>query len=160
MALIVVPARSTTGSAVTIRDDQNTGSQANVGDIIKYVHLVIQAGNRDINVESEDTGWLEWAVTFEKESATSIPSTNTGLVTLGNIAMNMFRGDCLLTGQIPIGSIQPITQEIMIKIPKNKVKLQLGSSLQFHTFFRSVDSTDMRTDNIRLVKSTFYKLYV
>ena len=131
-----------------------------MGDIIKYVHLVIQAANRDIGVESADTGWIEWAVTFEKESATSIPSTNTGLVTLGNIAMNMFRGDCLLTGQIPIGSIQPITQEIMIKIPKNKVKLQLGSSLVFHTFFRSTDSTDTRTDNIRLVKSTFYKLYV
>ena len=158
--LISVPQRSGTGSNVTIRDSQNTSNIANVGDVLKYVHIVLQAGNRDTNVEAGDTGWLEWAVTFEKEKISTIPSTNVGVVTLGNIAMNMFRGDCLMTGQLPIGSIQPIVQEIMIKIPKNKVKLQLGSALQLHTYFRSVDSADVRTDNIRLVKSTFYKLYV
>ncbi len=161
MELVSVPARSGDGTVATIRDSQDTATKANVGDIIKYVHVVLQCGNRDTNVEAGDTGWLEWALVFEKEtSGTVIPSTNTGLLTLGVIAQRMFRGDCLLTGQIPIGSIQPITQEIMLKIPKNKVKLQMGSSLVLHTFFRSVNSADVRTDNLRLVKSTFYKLYV
>ncbi len=160
MQLIVVPERSSDGGTTDIRDKQNTSTLANVGDIIKYVHIVLQAGNRDTNVEAGDTGWLEWAVTFEKEKETQIPSTNTGILTLGVIAQRMFRGDCLLTGQIPVGSIQPITQEIMIKIPKNKVKLQVGSTMNLHTLFRSVNSTDVRTDNIRLIKSTFYKLYV
>ncbi len=158
--VVNVTERTSDGASVTIRDSQNISSAANVGDIVKYVHLVIQAANRDANVEPGDAGWLEWAVTFQKETITSIPTTNTGTLTLGVIAQRMFRGDCLMTGQIPVGSIQPITQEIMIKIPKNKVKLQLGSNLQFHTFFRSTDSTDMRTDNVRLVKSAFYKLYV
>ena len=89
MLLIDVPARTTTGSTVTIRDDQNTGNSANVGDVCKYVHLIIQAGNRDANVEAGDTGWIEWAVTFQKEILTTIPTTNTGVVTLGNIAQSM-----------------------------------------------------------------------
>lgn len=160
MNLIVVPNRSTDGAVQTIRDDQDTGVQANVGDLIKYVHITLQCGNRDTNVEAGDTGWLEWAVLFEKEKATTIPSTQTGVLTLPVIAQRMVRGDCLMTGQIPVGSIQPIVQEILIKIPKNKVKLQLGSSMNLWTIFRLVDSADVRTDNIRLVKSTFYKLYV
>jgi len=160
LQVFTVPERSADGGSVTIRDSQNTGTIANVGDICKYVHFVIQAANRDTNVEPGDSGWLEWAITYERESQTVIPSTNIGTITLGTIAQQMFRGDCLMTGQIPIGSIQPITQEIMIKIPKNKVKLQLGSNMQFWTYFRSTDSTDMRTDSIRLVKSLFYKLYV
>ncbi len=160
LQIINVPARDTGGSSQTIRDTQNTNNVANVGDIIKYVHLVIQVANRDTNVEPGDTGWLEWAVTFEKETGTAIPAGNTGTLTLGVIAQRMFRGDCLMTGQIPVGSIQPIVQEIMIKVPKNKCKLQLGSTFQFHTFFRSSDSTDVRTDNVRLIKSCFYKLYV
>lgn len=158
--LLEVPARSVDGATQTVRDDQNTGTSANVGDIIKYVNITIQAANQDANVEPNDTGWFEWAVTFEKETQTSIPSTHTGTQTLPTLAMRIFRGDCLLTGQIPIGSIQPMTQEIKIKIPKAKVKLQLGSNMQIHTFFRSADSTDVRTDNIRRVVLTFYKLYV
>ncbi len=158
--LINVPNRDNDGDVITIRDSQNTSAIANVGDVLKYVHIILQAGNRDTNVEPGDTGWLEWAVTFQKETQTTIASTNLGVQTLGVIAQRIFRGDCLLTGQIPVGSIQPITQEIMIKIPKNKVKLQLGSNLILHTHFRSTDSTDVRTDNVRLVKSFFYKLYV
>ncbi len=160
LQIISVPARDTGGASQTIRDSQDTSVTANVGDVLKYVHLVLQAGNRDTNVEAGDTGWLEWAVTFEKESGTVIPAGNTGTLTLGTIAQRMFRGDCLMTGQIPVGSIQPIVQEISIKVPDNKVKLQLGSTFQLHTFFRSVNSTDVRTDNMRLVKSAFYKLYV
>ncbi len=158
--LLTVLERSSGGEVVVIRDSQNTSTIANVGDIIKYVHITLQAGNRDTNVEAGDTGWLEWAVTFEKEKKTSIPSTELGTKTLQNICSNMFRGDCLMTGVIPVGSIQPIVENILIKVPSNKVKIQLGSAMQLHTHFRSVNSTDVRTDNIRLVKSTFYKLYV
>ncbi len=160
LTVVNVPTRDTSGGVVTIRDSQTTSNFANVGDIVKYIHLVLQAANRDTNVEPGDTGWLEWAVTAQKETQTVIPSTNLGTTTLGVIAQRIYRGDCLMTGQIPVGSIQPVTQEIMIKIPKNKVKLQLGSNVLFHTFFRSSNSTDVRTDNLRLVKSAFYKLYV
>ncbi len=158
--LISVPGRTTDGASQIIRDDQDTSTKANVGDIIKYVNIVLQIANQDANVEPNDTGWLEWAVTFEKEKTTAIPSTFTGVQTLQALAMRIFRGDCLLTGQVPIGSIQPMVEVIKIKIPKNKIKLQLGSSMQIHTFFRSADSADVRTTNIRLVQTCFYKLYV
>lgn len=155
-----VQARSTTGAGQVIRDNQTTGADANVGDVLKYVNLCIEIANRDTNVEPADSGWLEYAVTFEKETSTPIPVTNIGTLSLPVIATRMFRGDCLWTGCIPVGAIQPMVSDIPIKIPKNKIKFQLGSALKLHMYFRSTDSTDMRTDSCRLVASALFKLYV
>ncbi len=158
--LVTVPDRSAGGATQTIRADQTTDSEANVGDIVKYVNICIEAANRDANVEAVDSGWLEWAVGFQKETSGALAITNLGTKTLMDVAVKTLRGDCLMTGCIPIGSIQPITQNIIIKIPKNKVKLQLGSNMNLYCYFRSVESTDVRTDNVRLVASAIYKLYV
>lgn len=159
---IVAPIRNETGGVTVIRENQNTSTSVNVGDIVKYVHFIIQAGVRDQQGAGADDnqGWIEWAVVYQKETPASMATTNTGVKNLGMIAMAQFRGDCLLTGQFPIGSTQPLTQEIMIKIPKDKVKIQLGSGLYLFTIFRSVNSTDLRTDSHRMVQSCFYKNYV
>ncbi len=161
--IIIVPNRSAGGATLTIRDSQNTANTGNVGDIIKYVNICIEAGNRNDTpnpASSQDNGWLEWAVGFVKENDVSLAVTNLGTKTLGDIANQTLRGNCLLSGCIPVGAIQPITQDIKIKIPKTMIKLQLGSSLKLYTYFRSINSTDVRTDNCRLVTSAIYKLYV
>ncbi len=162
LAAISVQGRSDDGGSLTIRDSQNTSTSVNVGDVIKYVNFVLQVGARDQTQQEDDdnNGWVEWAVVYQKESIPFIPTTNIGLKNLGMIAMAMFRGDCLLTGQFPIGTTQPMTQEIKIKIPKDKVKIQLGSSLVLFSIFRSVNVTDLRTDSHRVVNSCFYKNYV
>ncbi len=158
--VISVPDRSAGGATQTIRDSQDTAGKANVGDIVKYVNLTIQAANRDTNVEPGDSGWLEWAVGFQKESTPALAVSQLGVKTLGDVSTQTLRGNSLLTGCIPVGSIQPVVQNIQIKIPKNLVKLQLGSSMILFSYFRSTDSTDVRTDNVRLVTSAIYKLYV
>ena len=159
---IIVPGRNDAGGVAVIRDTQNTSTTCNVGDVVKYVNFIIQVGARSqAQMEDDDNnGWLEWAVVFQKENVPSIPTTNLGVKNLGMIAMASFRGDCLMTGQFPVGTTQPMTQEISIKIPKTKVKLQLGSSMILFTIFRSVNVTDLRTDSHRAVVSTFYKNYV
>lgn len=159
---IVAPVRNDTGGVEVIRENQNTSTTVNVGDIVKYVHFIIQCGARDQSQQEDDNnnGWIEWAVVYQQETPASMQTTNTGVKNLGMIAMAQFRGDCLLTGQFPIGTTQPLTQEIMIKIPKDRVKIQIGSGLYLFTIFRSVNSTDLRTDSHRMIQSCFYKNYV
>lgn len=158
--VISVPDRSAGGATQSIRDGQDTTSKANVGDICKYINLTIQAGNRDTNVEPGDSGWIEWAVATTKETTPALAITNIGTKTLGDVSTQTLRGNSLLTGAIPIGSIQPIVQDIRIKIPKTYVKQQLGSSTMLFVYFRSTDSADVRTDSVRIILSAMYKLYV
>lgn len=156
--LATVQGRSADGLGQNIIVNQNTGAAANVGNVVKYFNITLQMASRVGTVVS--SGWLEYAITMEKETDTSIPNTQIGVLTLGAIATRMFRGDCIFTGAIPVGANQPITLDLKIKVPTNKVKLQLGSNYVLHTYFRSTSSTDVSTDSNRLIQSCLYKLYV
>ncbi len=160
--LFSASSRSATGDTTTVRDDQNTGSTANIGDICKYMNICIEAGNRaDVEPNAEDNnGWLEWAIVYQKETSGFPGNTNLGTQTLGDICAKTFRGNCLLTGCIPVGNTQPIAQDITIKIPKNYIKVQQSSIMQLFYYFRSVNSTDLRTDSLKVILSAMYKLYV
>ncbi len=160
--LFSATSRSATGDQVTIRDSQTTGNQANIGDICKYVNICVEAGTRNEMEQGEenDNGWFEWAIVYQKETSGFPGSTNLGTNTLGDICVKTFRGNCLLTGCIPVGKAQPITQDIKIKIPPNMIKIQQSSILQMFYYFRSVNSTDLRTDSTKVVLSAIYKLYV
>jgi len=152
--------RSADGSTQDIRVTQDTESIANVGDIIKYCNFFIQCGARDVTPEDESNGWLEWAIVKYKEGFVQPPITNLGTQTLGDVCTKMFRGDCLLTGALPIGGDQPNVQPITIKIPKIFCKIQIGSKLTMFAHFRSVEATNMMTDTVRTILSANYKLYV
>ncbi len=162
--LITVPARDVTGSQQTIRDSANTATLCNVGDVVKYVNICLEAAARELPMENDDAsmnnGWLEWALVYTKEQVQlAVPSTNLGTETVGDICAKMFRGDCLITGCIPVGAYQPIVQDIKIKIPTNKVKLQLGSTLKLISHLRTISAADVRTDSHRYIQSTMYKCY-
>ncbi len=154
--------RSADGSLTTVRDSQTTGLSANIGDILKYVNICIEAASRNEMEQGEenDNGWLEWGVVYQQETSGFPGATNLGVQTLGDILVKTFRGNCLLTGCIPVGKAQPITQDIKIKIPQKYCKVQQSSILQLFYYFRSVNSTDLRTDSTKVVLSAIYKLYV
>ncbi len=161
--IVTVPTRDTAGNVQTIQSESNTSTICQVSDIVKYVNICVGVANRNQTpdpVGVDDQGWLEYALIHTKEAAQEVvPSTNLGTKTLGDICTKMFRGDCLFTGCVPIGTIQAITLDLKFKIPAARAKLKLGSDLSFLTFFRAVESTDVRTDNIRLVQSCIYKCY-
>ncbi len=153
--------RSLIGDAQSIRDLQNTETLANVGDIVKYINIHIQTGARDSAEPEDDTsGWLEWGIIKYKESVIVPSNTNLGVKTLGDILTQQFRGDCLLTGNIPVGGDTPNNAEIVLKIPKTLVKIQLGSQISLYVHFRSVNAASTATDLNTSILSFNYKLYV
>ncbi len=153
--------RSADGSSQTIRENQNTDSLANVGDIVKYINIHIQTGARDaIEPEDDTSGWLEWGIVKYKESTISPSNSQLGVKTLGDVLTQSFRGDCLLTGNIPIGGDTPNNAEIVLKVPKTMVKMQLGSEIRLYVHMRSVNAASTAVDLATAILSFNYKLYV
>lgn len=154
-------ARTSGGATQAIRGGQDTNEMCNVGDIIKYVNLRIQTGARDsVEPEDETSGWLEWAVVKYKENFFAPSSSQLGVETLGTVCTRAFRGDCLLTGAIPVGGDQPSIADIVIKIPKIWCKMQIGSTLHLFCHFRSVNAASTAVDLNTSVLSFNYKNYV
>lgn len=153
--------RLNTGATSTIQAQANTSNTCMVGDIIKYIDFCIEVCARGITVypDAQDNGWLEYAIVKQKEGDVTIATTNLGTKTLGDICTQVFRGDCLWTGCIPVGAQQPNSLDIKIKLPKVFTKMQQGSKLQLLTFMRSSNSADVRTTSHRLVLSYRYKCY-
>ncbi len=152
--------RNITGANQDVTAERDTGNKCNVGDICKYVNLFLQASPRaDVNTDEERTGWIEWAFVCVKESETNVPTTTTGVQTLGVICTNMFRNECIYTGAMPVGNAQPNYLAISLKIPKTKSTIRIGDEWRFVTLFRSASSTSGSTTAVRLVKSFIYKGY-
>ncbi len=146
--------RSTSGAPQTIQSSSSTDDDCRTGDEVDYTNLHLQAGPRqDIGTGSDRIGWLEWAFVCVRENETEVPTTRIGVQTLGDICTNMYRGECIYTGVVPVGSTQPTVSEIKLKIPKFKRKIKLGDEWRFMTAFRSVLSTSTATDTVRLIKS-------
>ncbi len=152
--------RTTTGATQTIQDSASTGEVCRTGDIIKYVNLFLQAAPRaTATTPTENPGWLEWAFVCVRENENVVPITTTGTQTLGIICRNMFRNECLLTGNLAVGLNQANSVAIQIKIPKTKQKIKIGDEWRFITWFRSWSSTNTDTNNVRVIKSFMYKAY-
>ncbi len=149
--------RSTTGAPQTIQSLASTDDDCRTGDLIKYVNIHLQAAGRD--TVAADNGWMEYAVVTRREADPVIPTTRTGVQTLGDIATNMFRNECLWTGFFPVGRRMPNGVNLSIKIPKPKQFLKLGDTITFFFMFRSQLSTCVETDNIRFIASFNYKAY-
>ncbi len=152
-------ARNIAGTLQTVTDNRDTGVTNNIGDCIKYVNLFIQCSPRLGQTSTDRTGWLEWAFVCVKESEANVPITNMGTETLGVVCNRMFRNECIMTGNIPIGAEIPNSVNIQIKIPKTKMYLRLGDEWRFISFFRSSESTSSSTAAVRLLKSFMYKAY-
>ncbi len=152
--------RVLSGGNVSIRNSQDINEICNIGDIIKYVNIRIQTGPQDETPEDDTSGWLEWAVVKYKERFEAPSNTLLGVETLGTVCTRAFRGDCLLTGAIPVGGDQPSVADIIIKIPKIWCKMQLGSELHLFVHFRSTNAASTSTTLNDCVMSFQYKNYV
>ncbi len=153
--------RSSAGSLQNIKDIAKTDETCNVGDIIKYCNVCIEAGPRrpDDASSFQDNGFLEWALIYQTEQQQLMAITNLGTNTLGDVANKQYRNNCILTGCFPLGQRQSNSRDIVIKIPPKFQKLKIGSNFNLFCYFRSNDSSDVRTDAVRLVTSTIFKCY-
>ncbi len=150
--------RSTTGAPQTIQSSANTEDDCRTGDKCKFVNLTLQCAPRTGISEDDRIGWMEWAFICVRENETQVPSTRLGIQTLGDICTNMYRGECIMSGVIPVGGTQPSVAIIKLKIPKHKVSIKLGDEWRYLTFFRATSSTSTSILSVRSVKSFNYKV--
>ena len=156
-----VGVRGLAGQVQTIKDSATNEKTCNVGDLIKYVNICLEASPRGASPtdDNDNAGWLEWAVIFQEER-NAIPTTaNLGVCTLGVIASHAFRENCLMTGCFPLGTKQAMAQDIKIKLPRKCCRLRQGFILQCLCYVRTSKSTDTRTDSHRLIASSHFKCY-
>ncbi len=156
-----VGGRAAGGASKVIKSEANTGRTCEVGDIIKYVNICMQASPRgaDSTNIKDDTGWLEWAIFWQDQTATTMTVANIGTDTLGVLTGRTYRQDAIMSGCFPLGSRQAMSADLHIKIPKRMCRLRMGSQLQIMCYMRGSSSTDTRTDSVRLLVSSQFKSY-
>ncbi len=153
-------ARPLSGTEQTIKGDATTGDTVNVGDTVKYINLFCQVAAREgVGSSAEETGWLEYGFIMVKESDTTVPNTQLGTTTLGDVLTKMWRNECIWTGNFPINRNGANSLSLKIKVPRFKQKIRLGDQWRFVYSIRSSSSTDVNTASFRTISSTIYKSY-
>ncbi len=150
--------RTLSGIVQNVTEKRTTGTECNIGDTIKYVNLFIQAGPRLTDVD-DHTGWLEYAVVMVKQTEATVPTSQLGTTTLGDVCTKMFRNECIWTGAFPVGDKQPNNIALVIKVPKSKQRLRIGDQWRLIIHFRSVDAASVATASVRFIMSCIYKGY-
>lgn len=153
-----VGARTTTGGAQSTKSFSSTDETCNIGDLIKYINVNMQIAPR-VSGGTDANGWLEFAVVAKREADADVPNTQIGNLTLGNIAKNMYRNECIWTGFIPCGDSMPNGVQLHIKVPKAKQYLKIGDTIVLFYYWRSNLSTSVLTDSNRFIGSYMYKAY-
>ncbi len=153
--------RVLTGGVQTIQNSSTTENTVNVGNIIKYVNICLEACPRGATPTNpaDNCAWLEWAVVWQRERDATPLTTNIGVATLGVVCSHAYRENCLMTGCFPIGTQQAMSQDIKIKLPKKCCYVKMGDILTVFCFVRTSSSTDTRTDSHRLIASSHFKVY-
>ncbi len=149
--------RKPAGGNDTIQLGRSFGEECNIGDTCKYINIHIQAGPRVISTtNTQNSGWIEWGFVIHK--GTDVPPTtaNTGTLTLGNILTNYYREQCIFTGSIPVGGVQPVVAEIRLKIPPKQQVLRVGDEWTLYIIARTISSVATATDTFKVVTSCNY----
>jgi len=142
----------------TFTQGRSTDEECNAGDLIKYLNIHIQGASRS-STDDNSIGWMEYAVVCKLDTTPDITTAQLGVLTLGNVATNLYRNDCLWTGFFPIGINQPNGAELSIKVPKPWAYMKLGYELVLFCFFRSQNSASVSTTSNRLLQSYNFKAY-
>ena len=153
--------RLSQGAVQTIKTQAKTDQTCEVGDIIKYVNICIEAcprGADSTNIK-DDAGWLEWGIIWQREEDADLGVTNIGVSNLGVLLGRMYRENAVYSGCIPVGSKQAMATDIKIKIPARMCKVKMGDKLKCFCYMRGSNSTDTRTDSTRLIVSSQFKSY-
>ncbi len=155
--LVEVDAGSRSEAHQSIKGSADTDNTCMVGDLIKFLNIHIQIAPNDQT--SNDVGWIEYAVVWQQEDATKIGIAQMGVQTLGETATNFYRNDCLWTGNAPCSKSTATSVELVIKTPRQHQYLKIGDSYILYCYYRSHSSTDIQTDNMRLIQSVNFKAY-
>jgi len=158
MIIVESSAGARTEAVQELQDQAFTDETCRAGDLIKFVNVHIQCASRN-NTSANTMGWIEYAVVWKRESESDLTTTQLGILTLGTVATNRYRNDCLWTGFIPMFIDGANGANIALKMPKTKQYLRIGEELVLFVSFRSQNSAAVGTDDNRIILSYNYKAY-
>ncbi len=150
--------RDPAGANDTIQLGRSLEQECNIGDIVKYINIHIQVGPRTVN-NLESSGWIEWAFTLAKGLDPVPTNAEITTSTLGDIMTKYMRNECIMTGNVPVSANACSSQEIQLKIPKNKIMLRIGDEWTLWLRARTVSSTETSTASFKVLTSFNYKNY-
>ncbi len=139
----------------------DTASEIAPNTIVKYVNIKFETGLRDTAPAAP--GFMEYAVIFidKATSAYSIPGAFTSAFstqTVGDIARNFYRGDCIWYDSFPISREIPQVVTCKIKLPDKACKYRRGSTLVLIMGHHGLNVADTTTD-ARTFLTLGYKAY-
>ncbi len=145
---------------VHVLEGADTKDTISPNAICKYFNLRLELG---LNEVADLSGFYEYALAlFTEESSTPTPGStfsNVNTQTLGDIAINRYRGKTLWNGSFPISQSYPKCVDIKLKIPSKWCKWQRGQYLMLIHYFRGVDVNDT-SSTLRVVWSSQWKCYL
>lgn len=152
---------SSSGSS-TVYAGVDTEREVAPNAIIKYVNILFETGLRDTAPAAP--GFIEYAVVFrhELEANYTIPAAFTAAFstqTIGDIARNFYRGDCIWYGSFPISREIPQVIPLKIKLPDKCCQYKRGSELVLIIGHHGLNVADTTTD-ARTFLTVGYKAYV
>ncbi len=156
--VIVEPSHLTgQGGSTSVLAASDTQRIISPNAVCKYVNIRQQMGTGEGNTN----GWLEYAVVLFTERET--PPDNSGFSnlntqTLGDIAINKFRGKCIWNGAVPINQDQAKVLDLQIKMPSKWCKWQRGTFLLLYQYWRPSNVLD--NTNLNIITSTQWKAYL
>lgn len=154
-----VGGRDPDGGNDTITLGRSYEEECNLGDKCKYLNINVACGPRQADGTSQYLGWVEWAVTMNKESDPLPTNSNLGTQTLGDVMTKYLRNECILTGTIPIGLNQCNNHAISIKVPSTKIALKTGDTWRIWFYARTISATETATDTFKVMSSYNFKNY-
>ncbi len=140
-----------------LQDQAFSDETCRAGDLIKFVNIHIGVSAR--TAVTDEIGWLEWAAVWKREGESDLANTQLSTLTLGTVATNRYRNDCIFTGTVPINRNSASYQEVKLKMPRTKQFLKVGEEFVLFWAYRSSNSADVTTDDVRFVISYNYKAY-
>ncbi len=141
-----------------LQDNAFSDETCRSGDLIKFVNIHIQAASRN-EAGADNRGWIEYAVVWKREGEADVTTARLGTLTLGTVATNLYRNDCIWTGFIPIFNAGSHGAELSLKMPKTKQFLKVGEELVMFVSYRAQSATALGFDDNRVILSYNYKAY-
>ncbi len=135
--------------------------------VCKYINLRMQLATKNA---TDQGGWYEYVIAlFDEQTTDPVVSATSGdpvdfsdinTQTLGDIAINLFRGKCLWNGAVPVGTgSQNQVLDLKIKLPNKWCKWKRGQYLCLLHYFRN-SNTVQTTEKMSVIYSSQFKTYL
>jgi len=143
-------------------ENADTADKCAPNSIVKYVNIRLQTAIRDVAPEAPSFQEYALVVFEELQGAPTVDAiivAGLGTQTLGDLCVNLYRGNCIWNGAYAVSREVPGVLDLKIRIPDKFCKQKRGMYLSLLKAVHTADVTDTTTD-VRTFFSFQFKTYV